>query len=156
MGEEGKCMEAHLMHTSNAACMGCATSPEMEKTQIKNKAQVDPKDPAWPGVLWDCSQTVLRIQRGACKWMIRNSLQLCSTGSWLSYKVPSCAEILTSVSIHRIAPRSFWICKITNVLADFQDLCVCVCDIYFYILSCSVVWNFCQDISMCQISSQVI
>lgn len=89
MGEEGKCMEAHLMHTSNAAYMGCATSPEMEKTQIKNKAQVDPKDPAWQAVLWDCSQTVLMIQKGACKWMIRSSLQLRSTASWLSYKLLS-------------------------------------------------------------------
>lgn len=32
---------------------------------------------------------------------------------------------------------------------------VCVWHVYFYILSCTIVWKFCQDISMCQISGDL-
>lgn len=119
---------AHLMPASSTASVGCAHITRDGEDPNQKKAQADPKGPAWPRLQPNSSQN----SKGCLEWVIKtHSSPVVLVLGWVT-NCPLCPEILTSVSIRRIASRSFWICEITNILAEVQDFCVCMWYLFLY------------------------
>lgn len=140
------------------------TSPEQAKTQMQNKAQADPKGGS------PCpTKGALRLQPNNCLvsngylwWETKTSVQshhYSGTVSQLNCKLPSVYRYLYlgyPPSPHLQDSSQKFLNPQVNWYFGWHPKHMCVWLVYFYILHCTVVWIFCQDISMCQISIKVI